>query len=356
MNENPIGLSNRVAFIGCAGVPNRYGGFEAFVEYCGPEIASKVEEVFVTCDAGLYEDVSTIYKGLHRIFIKTPANGWQSIFHDLFAFLKVFKRSTHIVVLGVSGGVWFPFFRILCDISRKKLIVNVDGVEWRRDKFSFIKRCVIWIFDRLAQIFSHVVIYDNVGLKNFIIKGSRGKSVFIAYSGDHVIRKTEEISARRGGLTICRIEPENNIEMLILGALQAGLKNYKIVGNWNSSKYGINIRNKYSAYPNLSLLDPIYDPMELAKMREECAVYLHGHSVGGTNPSLVEMLFYDCRIICFDVIFNRETAKDAAEYFQDIDSLALEINSTEKNIKNRSMLREMYKSRFIANEYLKIFQ
>ncbi len=346
-------LRVRVAFIGSVGVPNCYGGFESFVDNCGPLIAEQVESVVVTCDAAFYSNKNPVYKGVHRIFLPIAANGPSSIFHDLLAFFVVFNSSTHIVVLGVSGGPWFPLYRILCDLFGKRLIVNVDGVEWRRKKFGVIKRLFLKCFDWFAQAFTHVVVYDNDALGSFIYQFALGKSVMIPYSGDHIIRKNCIQLEPRSALTICRIEPENNIETLIQGALDSSLLKYTIVGNWNASEYGKSLRMRYQDNFRLHLMDPIYDQNVLCKLRERCEIYLHGHSVGGTNPSLVEMLFYDCYILCFDVAYNRATAGNCAAYFNDFKSLSNHISQLNGFKLPRNEIRNKYMRKLIAKEYLR---
>lgn len=345
----------KVAFIGTAGVPNCYGGFEAFLEFCGPVIARHVRNATVTCDASLYVDQANEFGGMHRIFLRVRANGAMSVLHDLLAFFTVFGGATHIVVLGVSGGPWFPLFRLMCAISGKRLLVNVDGVEWRRTKFSPAKRFILRSFDWLAQRFAHVVIYDNVGLRDYLCRFALPKAVQIAYSGDHVLRLPAAQRNRIVGsaLTICRIEPENNIEMLIMGALRSSLLRYTVVGNWQNSDYGRELKARYSNEARLVLLDPIYEPVKLAKLREACDFYLHGHSVGGTNPSLVEMLFYDCKIICFDVPFHHATAGDCARYFQDSGELALLLDTpTDIDDAIRATYRTSYSAEKIASKYI----
>ncbi len=344
----------KLSFIGSAGIPNLYGGFESFLENCAPEISKNVDKVYVTCDSSLYTEKNKFYNGVERIFIPIKANGASSILHDAVAFLSIFKKSSHIIVLGVSGGIWFPFFRILCDIFRKKLIVNIDGIEWRRSKFNIYKRFLLKIFDSLAQIFSHKIVYDNKGLLEFIIKTCLQKSHEIAYSGDHILKFNHIKKINGTALTICRIEPENNIHILIEGFLKSNFLHYTIVGNWKNSEYGTSLLKKYKNNPRLNLLDPIYDPLELARLRQSCDVYLHGHSVGGTNPSLVEIIYYDCRIICYDVIFNRITTKNTCQYFSNEESLAFEINNTNHLIYNREILRCEYSAKIISKKYLEI--
>lgn len=349
----------RIAFIGSAGIPNRYGGFESFLEHCGPSFAAATASTIVTCDASLYkDDLSTDFRGVRRVFLKIRANGASSILHDLLAFLRVYRGSTHIMVLGVSSGPWFPLFQLMCRLGGKRLGVNIDGVEWRRTKYSRNKQRILRLFDHLAQRFSDVVVYDNAGLASYVLPSARDRAVEIGYSGDHVLRLPDIPREPGTALTVCRIEPENNLDMLIEGALHSDLVRYTIVGNWNNSDYGRSLRERYRGESRLALLDPIYDPHRLAELRESCAIYLHGHSVGGTNPSLVEMLFYDCHIICFDVSFNRVTAESCASYFSNLKSLAQSINAaiqnlTEGHIPERCNLRAKYTSKSIANAYIK---
>ena len=345
----------RLAFIGSAGIPNRYGGFESFLEHCAPVIASFGHQVIVTCDAQLYPEKVRSYRGVDRLFLHIPANGGWSILHDLIAFFSVYLKSTHIVVLGVSGGLWFPLFRLLCNLAGKRLLVNIDGVEWRRSKFGPGKRRLLRLLDYLAQKFSHHIIYDSEVLRGFLLKGVQNKASCIAYPGDHV-QRIPGIEKKIGtALTICRIEPENNLELLIEGALGSSLETYTIVGNWENSKYSIDLRARYSNEQRLNLLNPIYDPHALSQLRESCSFYIHGHSVGGTNPSLVEMLFYDCTLVCYDVLFNRKTAGDCASYFNSAGSLAVVLKNPGKvDAVMRRSFREKYTSILISSQYINV--
>ena len=346
-----------MAFIGAAGIPNRYGGFESFLEHCAPGLVAFGNPVYVTCDAHLYESHTEYYRGVKRVFVRVPANGLWSPIHDLLAFRMVFSACKYIVVLGVSGGIWFPIFQVICRIKGKRLIVNVDGVEWRRGKHGSLRRLLLRTFDWAAQTFSDKVIYDNPALAQYLTKRALKKSVCIGYSGDHVVRLNGKIRNEPGtALTICRIEPENNLEMLITGALGSRVSRYIIVGNWSNSKYGRELRKQYRNNSRIEMRDPVYDPISLAELRERCSFYLHGHSVGGTNPSLVEMIFYDCRLLCFDVEFNRYTAKDCAMYFDSARTLTALIdrvyaeNSTTSTA--RIALRRDYAARVIVERYI----
>jgi glycosyltransferase involved in cell wall biosynthesis len=347
----------RLAFIGSAGVPNVYGGFESFMEHCGPIFAERVAKVTVTCDSEMYPDREASFKQMRKVYVSVPANGSWSVFHDFLAFLKVFPDSTHIVVLGVSGGPWFPLMRVLCQLFDKRLIVNVDGLEWRRSKFSGIQRRLLKVFDALAQTFAHVVVVDNEGLVPFLTDAGRTKSHLIAYSGDHVYPYfTPGIVESGVALTVCRIEPENQIELLIDAALNSEeIRSYTVVGNWAHSGYGLSLRAKYAGNSKLNLLDPIYDLQVLGHLRSSCQYYLHGHSVGGTNPSLVEILFFDCAICAFDCSFNRATARDGADYFSSVEDLVACISRGREQLAARKIVRESFTASDIVDQYLIAF-
>lgn len=345
--------------MGSVGVPNRYGGPEAFAESITPALVEQGFEVAVTCDKSRYlDDLSSDFKGVRRVFIPVNANGVSSPLHDLLAFLAVVRVSDYILVLGVSGGLFFPFFRILCAMTGCRLLVNIDGVEWRRSKFSGMGKVVLYVSDWLAQRCAHVVIYDNDALLEYVLNPA--KSACVEYSGDQAVLRGAARAASSSAtdvyaLTICRIEPENNCDLLIEGFLKSSAPSYVFVGNWDRSEYGRALRRRYAAESRLKLLDPIYDPQEVFRLRSSCIRYLHGHSVGGTNPSLVEILFFDCEIYCWDCSFNRRTALDAARFFSSADDLAQLLDAPAAVPADRSLIRSRYTTRAIVTKLLTAF-
>lgn len=345
-----------IALIGCVGIPNRYGGFESFAENMAPVLAARGHCVTVTCDKSKYsDDLSPTYHGAKRLFLTVPANGSWSPIHDLLAFLQVLPTSRIIIVLGVSAGVFFPLMRLVCSLRRSRLAVNIDGVEWRRSKFGICRRAFLFLSDWLAQRSAHVVIYDNAALLSYV--RFPYKSRCVEYSGDHAnaaLPDQEPDPALNGGpyaLAICRIEPENNCELLLDGFLSSSLSAFVFVGNWEASAYGRSLRARYGDKTRLKLLDAIYDGNKIRALRSGCSHYLHGHSVGGTNPSLVEILFFDCLIYCFDCSFNRATAGDVASYFASAMSLSEQLNSSKKETPcDREDVRARFSAPVIARK------
>lgn len=351
----------RLGLIGCVGIPNRYGGFESFAEHLSPCLQSRGLQVIVSCEQARYaEDLSPTYNGVRRLFIPIRANGALSPLHDLAAFAATLGKADHILVLGVSGGIFFPLFRLLASITGRRLLVNIDGVEWRRTKFGRFKRKFLYVSDWLAQRFSHSVIYDNQALAPYV--NYPAKSYCVAYSGDHAIRHARtDLVPWQGGeatyaLTVCRIEPENNCELLLEGFLASSLPEYRFVGNWNASEYGRQLRSRYGHHPRLRLMDPVYDSHRLYELRAGCSHYLHGHSVGGTNPSLVEMFYFQCLLLCFDCSFNRHTARHGAAYFANASDLAQQLTRLHAHaaLQERDSLQLMYSASVIADALLDV--
>ncbi|MEM7040473.1 MAG: glycosyltransferase, partial [Bacteroidota bacterium] len=122
--------------------------------------------------------------------------------------------------------------------------------------------------------------------------------------------------------SVCRIEPENNIHMLLEAFSGLPDRQLVIVGNWNASKYGRDLREQFGTCHNIRLLDPIYEPERLNLLRSNCFAYVHGHSAGGTNPSLVEAMYLGLPVLAYDVSFNRATTDNQAFFFQNAAELA----------------------------------
>ena len=129
----------------------------------------------------------------------------------------------------------------------------------------------------------------------------------------------------RYALSVCRIEPENNIAMILEAFASKTSMPLVFVGNWNNSNFGIELRQRYAAKLNIHLIDPIYDIGVLRTLRQNAFIYIHGHSAGGTNPSLVEMMHFGLPILSYDCVFNRFTTEDSAIFFKDADSLRINL-------------------------------
>lgn len=347
-----------VPIVGTVGVPARYGGFETLAEQLCRHISPSDIKLLIYCEAQAYSDNERgdDFVGHHRIFLPIRANGVASMFHDAMALLDaVFRRNAQeIFIFGYSGAWLLPLLKLVKPNVR--YIVNVDGMEWRRDKFSKSARLLLKGLEWCAARTASVAIADNAALADLFRERYQREPVVIAYGGDHTITvgaMPKQQPAQRGHyLAIARIEPENNTEMIIKGCIAANVS-LVFIGNWKANAYGLELRARYGNVPGISLLDPIYDQDALTPWRTGAVGYIHGHSVGGTNPSLVEALFHTDVLVSFDCSFNRATLSGAGGYFHDVDTLATLLRNRLIPIPETELavLRSTYRWDQIASRY-----
>lgn len=357
----------KIAIIGTVGIPSRYGGFETLAENLVAQLEGN-DEFTVYCSAPSYKnDRKKTYLGAVLKYLPFQANGKSSIIYDVVSILHAMFFADVLLILGVSGAFMIRFVRWF---TNKKVITNIDGLEWKRDKWGGLAKKYLKKQEKIALRFSHHTIVDNKGIENYVLEEYGLPSTLIAYGADHVFyRKLSESTKdelqlpERFAFKVCRIEPENNIH-IILKAFGNTELNLVVVGNWNNSDYGKELKKEYSVFKNLYLLDPIYDPTKLNELRGNCFLYLHGHSAGGTNPSLVEAMYLGLPIVAFDVNYNRHTTKDEALYFKtDVDLLRLldsEIRDADRLNRVASQMKIIaeanYTWKIISNSYESLFR
>jgi len=288
----------RLNIIGSVGLPPRYGGFETLTDNLVKHLSQDFD-ITVYCSSKFYKEKLKEYEGAKLEYIPLNANGVESVIYDFLSMLKSLNKSDIMLVLGVSGCIALP---ILKRFYKGKIVVNI--------------------------VYSDAVISDNKAIQDYVKKEYGKDSYFIAYGGDHL--KKEELTEEsvkmfpflkeEFALTVCRIEPENNIHIILEAFKKYKKMNYVIAGNFELNEYGQELKKKYKNVKNIFMLN-IYDRKILNQFRSHCKIYVHGHSAGGTNPSLVEAMNFGLPIIAYDVIFNRETTKNKAEYFKSTDDL-----------------------------------
>ena len=331
-----LNLDKSVAILGTMGVPAKYGGFETLADNLARyhDANSLPISLRIYCSSKSYPVKQSAYLSANLKYIAFKANGIQSVMYDITSlFISVWNRSDIILLLGVSGAVVLPFVRI---ISSAKIITNIDGVEWKREKWSSLAKIFLRFSEKLAVKFSHSVIADNDAIANYVQQAYGVCTHVIPYGGDHAVSvidvSIESLNLPKKYIfSVCRIEPENNIHLIIEAFLKGESHCIVIVGNWLNSDYGQNLKQKCSTSNNIFLLDPIYDLGKLKKLRSKAFAYIHGHSAGGTNPSLVEAMHFGRPVIAYDCEFNRCTTEDKALFFKtpdDIISLLATMNES----------------------------
>lgn len=353
----------KLSIIGSVGIPARYGGWETLIENLADHIGNKFE-VTIFCSSKIYKKKVKKYKNCHLVYINLLPNGFQSIFYDALSLYKSNKFADVTLVLGISAAIFFPLIKN----KKNRIIINLDGIEWKRSKWGFFTKIFLRLSEFFAVKFSDHIVTDNKGIFNYILKTYNQVSTQITYGGDHVkqINLNKKLAnifkvPKYYAFSVCRIEPENNIEMILNCFSKLNL-NLLIVGNWNSSEYGKNLKKKFGVFYNINMLDAIYDQQLLDQIRSNAFIYIHGHSAGGTNPSLVEAMSLGLPILAYDVSFNRYTTDNSCLYFKSEKELYLlilkidEYSISKISIKMKRIARSKYKWKKVAKQYLTLIE
>lgn len=347
-----------ISIVGTVGLPGNYGGFESLVENLVLN-RSEAVDYHVFCSKVAYTMFVDDFNGAKLTYIPLKANGVQSIPYDICSLISCIRRKPDIVlILGVSGCLFLPIYKLF---SRSKIITNIDGLEWKRDKWGFFTKKFLKISEHFAVHYSDEVITDNQAITDYVLSEYNVISHTIAYGGDHAIRDGKvNVTQENYALALCRIEPENNVDM-ILDSFSKSKVPLKFIGNWHHSEFSKALLAKYNEFENIEMMAPIYDLDTLYTIRSNCKVYIHGHSAGGTNPSLVEMMHFGIPILAFDCVFNRYSTEGKADYFKDsvaltklIDDFSMEINTGEGVIMKK-IAEKKYTWEIIASKYEALF-
>lgn len=358
-------MKKRVAVIGIVGVPAKYGGFETFADYLSQLISDRFD-VTIYCSAKSYDDQKKMYHKAKLKYLPLKATGAQSIPYDILSVLASWRNSDVLLVLGASGAIILPFVRAF---TNKKIIFNMAGLEWKRSKWNVFVSWYIKFSEKIAVKYAHITVVDNRGLQEYITTEYGVKSNVIAYGGDQVSRleMSKELLEKFPFLShpyycaVARIQSDNNIDMILEAFAKMPEKSLVYVGNWDFSDYGRVLKERYAGFENIHLLDPIYDLRILDQIRTNCVAYIHGHSAGGTNPSLVEAMHLQLPIFAFDVNFNRYTTLEEAFYFADSEELASKVKEADEEMRKESATKmkeiaeQIYTWQHIVKEYEKLF-
>lgn len=360
----------KIAIIGTVGIPAKYGGFETLAEHLVRYMHDEYQ-LYVYCSAKKYsrKERRSAYLGARLIYLPFDANGIWSIIYDCVSILHALFFADVLMVLGVSGGFMLPFVR---RFTNKKLIVSIDGIEWKRDKWIRPAKWYLWWAEIKAVKYSHADIADNESIQDYTAYRYKTLSNIIEYGADHTLKISllpddslkYPFLDKPYAFTVCRIEPENNIHIILDAFSRQNGMPIVMVGNWQNSEYGRKLREKYGngQEDRVILLDPIYNQENLDRIRGNAALYVHGHSAGGTNPSLVEAMYLALPVLAFNVSYNRTTTENKAWYFTSADEI-LEIthNMTGEGLKQKAVLmKEIADRRYtwevIANKYIYLVQ
>lgn len=361
-------VKKKVAVIGTAGIPAGYGGFETLAEHLTRLLGEKFDFTVYCSKRNLKGTAQTellTHNHARLVYLPWGANGKQSIVYDFASMLHALRYADVMLTLGVSGGLFLPIIRCL---FRGKIIVNIDGLEWKRDKWLWYAKWFLRLSEASAVLFSDVVIADHPIIQEYVKKTYGKDAIYIAYGADHVVKRplSDELIQKYPflkepyALSVCHIEPENNVHMILDAMTRPKMMDFVIIGNWDGNQYAHNLKAQCLRYGNVHMLDPIYDQTVLDQFRSNCAVYIHGHSAGGTNPSLIEELSLKRRVFAYSVAYNRITAEQLADFFASANELyktmtSLGVDDAEEDGLEMSYVNRKYLWRDVVCGYEQLF-
>jgi hypothetical protein len=311
----------KIAIIGTRGIPNNYGGFEQFAEYVSIGLVKKGHDVTVyNTHNHIYQD--KVYKGVKIEHCKD----WEDkigttgqFIYDLNCILDTRKRNFDIILqLGyTSSSIWSRLFP-----QNTIITTNMDGLEWKRSKYSSKVQFFLKYAEKLAVKHSNYLISDSIGIQDYIQTKYNVHSTYIPYGAN--IFDTPDINEIKNynidpynyDLLIARLEPENSIEIILDGVSNATNNRTFLVIGKHETKYGQYLKNKFKNCGKIVFLGGIYNQIILNNLRYYSNVYFHGHTVGGTNPSLLEAMASSSLICANENIFNKAILEDDAFYFK----------------------------------------
>lgn len=367
----------KIAITGTRGIPNRYGGFERFAEKLSAGLVAAGHKVWVynphfhPYNENYWQGVDILVLKSHERILGTGAN----LLYDLSC-LKDATRMKPDVILEcgyASAAPWYPF------LKRKgiKLVTHMDGMEWQREKWSRTIRNMFRRAERMAVRYSDGIVCDHPDIASYYQEKYDFKPVMIPY-GAEIKEKWDEGILRKGAgimvpeeikpgayyLLVARMEPENNIRMIIEGFLASGINETLVVIGDYSRKYGRRIIRELGYQKRIIFSGGLFDEDLLDHLRHFSKAVFHGHSAGGTNPSLLEAMAAGSLIIAHDNAYNRWVLGENAVYFRsrmELEESLLGIDRIRQDsgtwiLNNLNRIREEFQWNLVTRKYEKLFE
>lgn len=312
----------KIGILGTRGVPNYHGGFEQFAEFFSVYLSQQNHEVYVY-NSSKHPYQEKMFNGVNIIHCYDPEDkiGTPGQFiYDLNCILDSRKRNFDILLqLGyTSSTIWYKLLP-----KKATIITNMDGLEWKRSKYSKKVQKFLKFAERLGVKSSDFLVADSIGIQDYLKNTYDVESKYIAYGAEQFNTPKTDVLLEYSlepytyNMLIARLEPENNIETILDGVAMSNNKApFLVVGKHDVNTFGKYLKEKFKNHKNIRFVGGIYNLEKLNNLRYYSNLYFHGHSVGGTNPSLLEAMASKAFIIANDNQFNKSILKQNAFYFK----------------------------------------
>ncbi len=322
----------RIAMVGTRGVPARYGGFETAIEEVGRRLVERGHEVVVYCRG---TDRSPEHLGMERVTLPAVRrSSMETLSHTALSVAHLVAHRTDVaLVFNAANSPLLPAIRA----ARIPVAVNVDGLEWKRTKWGPTGRRYYLANERLAVRWADDLITDAVALGDYYRRRYGAHSTFIPYGApildDPDTSRLGELDLVHGKyhLVVARMEPENHVDVIVEGyARSTATLPLVVVGSVPyPSEHERAVHARAAQDSRVHMLGGVWDQDLLDSLYAGAASYLHGHSVGGTNPSLLRAMGAGAPTIAWDVDFTREVLDGQARFFSSPDDVAREVVALE---------------------------
>lgn len=323
----------KIALVGTRGVPARYGGFETCVEEVGARLADAGHEIVVYCRPGADAERPSTYRGMSLVHLPAlKRRSLETLSHTALSVGHLLRRRVDAVVLfNAANAPLLPLLRA----RRLAVATHVDGLEWKRGKWGGLGKRYYRTAESLAVRWSDALIADAAGIQEYYRQEFAVSSELIAYGAPVVAERDPSLlaplglEAQRYHLVVARFEPENHVDVAIEGYVRSGATDPLVVVG--SAPYA----DEYTAAlhemadDRVRFLGGVWDQTLLDQLYANALTYQHGHSVGGTNPSLLRALGAGAATDAFDVSFNREVLGDTGRFWSTPADVAALIDAAE---------------------------
>jgi glycosyltransferase involved in cell wall biosynthesis len=353
----------KIAILGTRGIPNHYGGFEQITEYLSAGLAQIGHEVTVY-NSHNHPNKQNWWNGVrivHCYDLEYLMGTAGQFIYDLNCIWHSRKQNYDVILfMGyTSSSVWAGLFP-----KNSVVISNMDGLEWKREKYSTPTRYFLKLAEKLAVKYSHFHIADSKAIQRYLNQKYSINARYIPYGAFQNPETNDtalshfNLSKKEYFLLMARMEPENNIEMILDGFHKSSVdKRFITIGNIKN-KFGQYLVNKFNNDSRIQFAGGIFDKKIVNSLSAHCSIYFHGHSVGGTNPSLLEAMANNALIAAHNNEFNKSVLENNAYYFSSALDVQKIVNKTCYNGKEKKMVFEnkqkikaLYNWQKVINEY-----
>jgi glycosyltransferase involved in cell wall biosynthesis len=351
-----------IGILGTRGIPNHYGGFEQFAQYLSAGLVQKGHSVAVYCShTHPFQEES--WNGVQLIHCTDPVQRYGTAGQFLYD-RNCNRDSQHrnfdiILHLGyTSDSIWYKKWA-----AGAIHIVNMDGLEWKRSKYNLLTRIFLKKAEALAAKHADWLVADSTAIQQYLQTKYQREAAFIPYGAtifsnpDVTVLTAYDVKPGAYCLAIARMEPENNIEMIIKGYLASAVTFPLLLVGDTGTRYGKYLHSTYTD-PRIRFTGGMFDEIALNQLRYYSLLYFHGHSAGGTNPSLLEAMACGCHVIAHDNEFNKAVTGTAAGYFKDPAALTRLLNeplsaieAESRKLANIERIRNSYSHAQIISQY-----